>query len=1167
MTKYIATKSHNPCPVCADIEGKCRTIENESMVLCMSNVGAYKGEIINGYKFTGVTKNGSWGKFYPYEGNDSFNRDKWQQERKAKQLEKESAKRLEKQKQSLSVDERSQAWGEIIAQLTLADDHQKKLLDRGFTLEQIQAGGFRTIEKYQRIKSGNPKLAGVSSDGKKLTNSGRGILTPIKDDCDRVIGCQVRLDSADGSRYLWMSSASTGAKPNLQNGELPIGIYFPVRNLGEDFDHQNAETTILRRKFPNNISNSKFAIGIAEGASIKPQLAANKFGIVMIGAAGGQWVGSPDQLKAYLEKHHDKSKPVRIFPDGKPHDDDGVMRRLLALKGLLESWGYEVAIAWWGQFNKTDGDIDEITKEQFKDIEYLRWSDFEHLSTYVLRKPDVVLNQRYLAQNHGFDFLRDIPSDRYGIGTKSFKNTGKNYLQKTLAEKIHKSEDPKPILYVTQLTDLIKEASSKGKLGLVNIYEIENAKNDDIRKELILEASLFGLAVTYDSLLKIKALMPDFVPFQILLDEAESGCEALLDASTEIAKKRTETILYLSELMHKSKAKYHDAHMWMFDSDLTNVSIDFFCTLAGETLKDAFIVRNDYKVHQGKIAYKYSNPDAWLDAFVASSDRKICFSGAQKFNSKFSAQNLADLTGDSLTIDAETTKDKTHDAFRILKNNPIPVMKNYRNTIHTSSMGIGISIEEEGLFNSRWAISMGLLGVGKFLQTTDRYRPATDLHYFVPTHSTIGKYGSGSLNWKTLAKQTIKNNGDHIKAMAIADIENGTALLQKSIETHAKFMARRNYELKNYSQCVDRQLRLDGYKIVNVSPDGEIANNGDRLKEIKQTKIEQYCQAVPQADITDELEMKAIEKALERTPDERLKVAKKKLSDRYLIPVTPEVVKQDMEGIYSKLRLHYYLTIGAEYLGDRDKANLETLLGDDKLLFAPDANKWLLSGKIALLHKIGLPDFLANVGNDEITNNDDRVIKFNEKLISDFYRFPLLRHFGIKIDKEVKPLTNIEKVLGRIGRCLSRDEKSKKHRKAGGYQIIAISNLESAIFENWLKRDFREKINPSKPETTILRRKSPNNIVTGEFATGTPMQNIVAIAPIPIAQPTPQAENIPMAIAPSTPKTPNTPSPNHKPSNKPTQPPKNEAIDPYELRLRAWQRGWDGSPFTLMQYA
>jgi len=1139
MTKFTPTKSHNPCPVCANITGKCKTVNDRPEVLCMTFVDGYKGEITNGYKYSKPAKNGSWGIWYPTDGDNTFDRDKWQREGKAQREQAKLEKELQ-QKQSLSVEERSLAWGEVIAQLTLSPDHQQIMLDRGFTPEQIELSGFRTIEKYQQIKSGNPKLAGVSSTGKNLTNSGRGILTPIKDDCDRFIGCQVRLDDGgDGGRYRWLSSTSWGgAKPNLQNDELPIGIYFGDR--------------------------SSRIVGIAEGASIKPQLAANKFGINIIGAAGGQWSGSPEQLKAYLDKYHDHEKPVVIYVDAGSHHDDAVMGRIYKLSELLKPWRYEVAIAWYGQFNKTDGDIDEISKEQFDAIEYISPSDFEHQNTYVLRKPDVVLNRRYLAQPKGFgdtfDILNDIPNGKFAVGCKSFKNTGKNYLQKLLADKNHKSEDPKPILYVTQLTHLIKEASSIKKLGLVNIYDIENAKSDNIRRELLLEASLFGLATSYDSLHKVKALIPDFVPYQTFLDEAESGCEALLDAGTEIIKHRTPTISYLSELMHKSKAKYDDARMFMFDSDLTNVAVDYFCCLAGETLKDAFIIRNDYKVAQGKTAYIYPNNEVWLDGYTQSSDRTICFSSSQKIDSTFSAQGLAQLTGDALVIDAETTKDKTHDAFRILENDPTPIMRKYQRTIHTSSMGIGISIEEEGLFDSRWAISLGLLGVGKFLQSTDRYRPDTDLHLFVAKYSTIGKYGSGSTNWRTLAKQSIKNNSDHFKAMAIADIDNGTTLLQKSIETHSKFMARRNYELANYAQCVERQLRLDGYKIVKVIPDGEITDTIDKLREIRNTNIEQYCEAVPQADISDEVELKQIAAKQERDPDERLKFAKKKLSDRYLIPVTPQLVKQDMDGIYSKLRLHYYLTVGAEYLSDRDKASVETLLGDDNLLFAPDANKWLLAGKIALLHKIGLPDFLANVGNDELTNRDSRAIEFNQKLISDFYRFPLLRHFGLKIDTKAKPLTNIESVLGRIGRILTKDEEKKRQKKAGGYQIRAISDLESAIFENWLRRDLHKKNDTSNPETTILRRQFPNNIVIGELPTiddsQEPMREIsvMAIPPIPIAQTNTKEDLQPMAIAPTAPTT-------------PTAPKNNQPIDHYELRLRALQRGWDGSLYSLMRYA
>ena len=1120
MSKYIATKSHNPCPVCADVSGKCRSFDDSPMILCMSFVDGYKGEITNGYKYTKATKNGSWGIWYPDQGEDTFNRNQWQQECKAKQ-EKAKLEKAWQQQNSLTNEQRSLAWGEIIAQFTLAPDHQQIMLDRGFTPEQIELGKFRTIEKYQPIKSGNPLLAGISSTGKHLTNTGRGILTPIKDDCDRIIGCQVRLDDGgDGGRYRWLSSTSWGgAKANLQNDELPIGIYFGDR--------------------------SSRIVGIAEGASIKPQLAANKFGINVIGAAGGQWAGSPEQLKDYLDKYHNQSEPVRIYVDAGSHHDSGTMGRICKLSELLQSWGYEVAIAWWGQFNKTDGDIDEITQEKFDAIEYISPSDFEHLNTYLLyllRKPDVILNRRYLGKPNGFgdtfNILNDIPNDKFAVGCKAYKGTGKNTLQATIADALHKSQNddrPRPILYVTQLTNLINQASepmtetNKSGLGLVNIYDIENAKNDDIRKQLIFEAGLFGIATTYDSYLKILQWIPDFAPFYTFLDEAESGCECLLDAQTEIATKRTETITAIAQTLRRSKAKYTDAHMFMFDSDLTNVSVDYFCSLVGETVKDAFIIRNDYKVAAGRVAYTYEDAETWVSKYQETSDRTICFANSQKITAKYSAQKLGELTGDALIIDSDTTKDKTHNAYRALssKDYATELMSKYQRTIHTSSMGIGISIEQVGLFDSKWALSFGLLGVGKFLQGVDRYRPDIPLHIHVAKWGR-GKVGSGSTNWKTLVKESFKNKDNHITELAIADAElSDASLLNKSVETWAKLAARRNYELANYSQAVERQLRLDGYKIIKVDKAGD-KTASDALKELRDIGIEKYCDAVPQANITDELELKRLEKAKEHTPDERLKLAKKRLDDIYQIPVTPELVKEDLSGVYSKLRLNYYLTIGADYLPKRDKSKLETLLGDDRLLFAPDANKSLLSGKIAILRKIEVNKFVESIGADAVTNDDDRAIAFNKKLISDFYRFPLRRHLGITIDPSAKPLTNIKKVLNAIGFDLTRDENSKKAKARGEYEINPISKLKDVIFAAWLKRDFRDNFDTQNAETTVSRRKFPNNnIVTGEFAEPElkddfyqTTENIAAAAiiPIAIAPSTLKEEKLPIAIAPSTPK-------------------------------------------------
>ncbi len=1071
MSKYIATRKDHQCPVCDDSTGKCRVFDDSPVVLCMNLSTSYQGDRTNGYKFLKQSKNQSWGVWVPDQGENTFDRDKWQETRRSKQQ--ESDRIAAEQSQTLTKDERSQAWNEILDSLTLAEDHRQNMLNRGFTSEQIESEKFRTANKYQKLKSdvGNTDLAGVTNRKGKLilTNSERGIITPIKDSQDRIIGCQVRLDvGSDGGRYRWLSSAySGGASPNLRNGELPIGIY-----------------------------GTGTVCGITEGASIKPQLAAHKLGLRMIGASGRLWTSSPEQLNGYLEKFHtDKSKPVRIFPDAGSHSDDATMNCLQGLWELLKSWGYKVNVAWWGQFHKEDGDIDEISQEQIDEIEYISTSEFEHLGSYALRKADKVLNRRYLAKPEGdrdtFDFIRDIPKDKFGVGCKSYQGTGKNYLQKIIADNLSLG-DPKPILYITQLTNLINQASQPSTkdnlsgLGLVNIYDIENAKSDDERRALIIEARIYGVAMTYDSLHKLDRLIPDFTPHSTFLDEAESGCECLLDSSTDIQKFRTETIALFGNILQRSKATYDDGHMYMFDSDLTNLSISYFCSLAGQTLKDAFIIRNDYKLAKGRIANIYNGSKLWVDKYQATSDRTICFSNSQAIGSTYSAQNLATLTGDSLVIDSQTTKDKTNDAYRALQGNVTKLMGRYQRTVHTSSMGIGVSIEEEGLFDSKWCNSFGLLGVGKLLQGTNRYRPNIPLHIFVSERGNGVIYG-GSTNWKTIAKQCLKNRQDNINALAIADIDDSTGL-RKSVETWAKYMARRNYELANYRKCVERQLRLDGYTINYV--DGEVDTTAaNQLKELKQENVAKYCESVPLANIDDELEIKRLEKAKEHTPDQRLKLAKKKLVDKYQIEVTPELVKEDLGGIYSKLTLQYFLTIGAEYLPKRETAKLESLLGDDKLLFAPDANKKLLAGKIAILRKIGLPEFLADMGDDPLTNDDHRVQNFNQRLISDWYRIPLHRHLGIKIDLDAKPITNIEKVLNAIAKKVVRDEESRKRKKAGEYQIKPMTDLQDVIFEAWLTRDAKSIENP---ETTTLCRKFPNkNISNREFATFAPVDNVM----------------------------------------------------------------------------
>ncbi|WP_323808783.1 hypothetical protein [Nostoc sphaeroides] len=64
------------------------------------------------------------------------------------------------------------------------------------------------------------------------------------------------------------------------------------------------------------------------------------------------------------------------------------------------------------------------------------------------------------------------------------------------------------------------------------------------------------------------------------------------------------------------------------------------------------------------------------------------------------------------------------------------------------------------------------------------------------------------------------------------------------------------------------------------------------------------------------------------------------MSRRYEIEVTPDLVEKDDDGWYPQLRMHYYLTLGREFLNNRDakraKAQLEA---GQNSIWKPDFNK------------------------------------------------------------------------------------------------------------------------------------------------------------------------------------------------------------------------------------
>ncbi|MDJ0718174.1 MAG: hypothetical protein QNJ54_28765, partial [Prochloraceae cyanobacterium] len=288
--------------------------------------------------------------------------------RELQRLEKQKRERKKAQTRELglTIAEIDLQIRKVLDQLSLSVTDREKLRSRFAVVtdnveEQdrlIAESGCKSVSQWQKLEVAvNDRLPGVKIGGRALLVRGDGILCPIANGQGKYIGWQVRLNNpTNGQKYVWLAGERKRASrptSHLSSGELPIALHLP-------------KTTI-----ENNI------IGLAEGIGFKPQIAANRLGIPFIGASGGNFASSEKLLKEYLDfLGCNKSSQILLFADAGAVNNRSVVHVYKKTIDLLESWGYSVKIAWWGQIEKSAGDIDEIATEKLGTIEYISFKEF-----------------------------------------------------------------------------------------------------------------------------------------------------------------------------------------------------------------------------------------------------------------------------------------------------------------------------------------------------------------------------------------------------------------------------------------------------------------------------------------------------------------------------------------------------------------------------------------------------------------------------------------------------------------------------------------------------------------------------------------------------------------------------------------------------------------------
>ncbi|MEO0854428.1 MAG: hypothetical protein AAFY15_13125 [Cyanobacteria bacterium J06648_11] len=186
------------------------------------------------------------------------------------------------------------------------------------------------------------------------------------------------------------------------------------------------------------------------------------------------------------------------------------------------------------------------------------------------------------------------------------------------------------------------------------------------------------------------------------------------------------------------------------------------------------------------------------------------------------------------------------------------------------------------------------------------------------------------------------------------------------------------------------------------------------------------------------------------TPDERAQLRKHQLEKRYCAPLEPERVIQDDNGWFPQIRLHYYLTLGYEYLPKRDREKAEAIASEDGKIFAPDLNRSQLSNQIAALKVLGIDRLLEK--SRLISNADKDLIALAELVQQNIWATKAVLNISIRDDDT--PIQIVCKLIAKLGlklECVRRT--GSRGERTRIYRITPPEDDRFAIFAKWAERE------------------------------------------------------------------------------------------------------------------
>ena len=762
-------------------------------------------------------------------------------------------------------------------------------------------------------------------------------------------------------------------------------------------------------------------------------------------------------------------RPVYIVfdRDTKPKTIKAVNAAIRRLGYLISQTGADARVVTWSP--DLGKGVDDLIAGQGHEAFDRAFDDALSLDTWKARLmaqltyPIAIdLNCRFLPSD------LTVPAEARLVALQSPKGTGKTevmsqWVQQAIAQ-------GRRVLVIGHRVQLVTALCQR--FGLPYVTQVE-----DLRQV----GSGYGLCV--DSLhgaSQAKFRVADWQNAIVIFDEVEQVLWHALNSDT-CRSQRVEVLGTLKRLMQATLGDR--GCIYAADADLSDTSLDYLLALAGvnPTPTTLHAIRNDWQPDADRAwqvsHYTESTPKRFLrelEAHIAEGGRPLVCLSAQKLKSKWSTTAIAAYFEAKfpdckiLRIDSETVTDSSHPAYGCM-NDLDQRLAAYNIVLVSPSLETGISLDLRGHFTSVWAIAQGIQSENSVRQSLSRLREPVPRHLWAAPYG-FNKVGNGSTSIPALIGSTQQLTQVNIRLLQQSDFSGfddfDAGFQAESLQCWAKFAVRVNASMSCYREAIVAALAAEGHTIVPVAcastrkPSSSTAEPpmlpdfAATITSIRERNYFEECQAIARARDLNHRQYRSLRQTLVKSKADRLRLRKYELKRRYGVPVTIDLVRKDDDQWYDKLRLHYFLTQGRDYLANRDRRVARQILHQGGgQVFTPDFNRSQLGATIGILELLGLPVLLSQTDRELRNSDTDLQLMATTALES---RSQIKTAIGIGLARNSTPIMVLRRLLDQIGfglTCLRSETVQRKRLRV--YGINQPTDGRSSVFQHWLATDRR----------------------------------------------------------------------------------------------------------------